>query len=127
MVADAGGAAAAAATSIVAAVQAGAQMAAQQADGPVEQQQASWSSPPRPPDYPPLARRRDQEGEVLLRLDLDTQGRVTAAQVLQSSGYPLLDRAALAAGSGWQLLPARINGVAVTSYVRIPVQFRLDQ
>nr|WP_256558011.1 energy transducer TonB [Marinobacterium sedimentorum] len=122
MVADAG-AAAAASASVVAAAQAG----VQQADGPIEQQQAAWRSPPRPPEYPPLARRRDQEGEVLLRLDLDTQGRVTAAQVLQSSGYPLLDRAAQAAGSRWHLLPARINGVAVTSYVRIPVQFRLDQ
>ncbi len=120
MVADAGGEAASAPA-------ASAQAGTQAGKGPIEQQQAAWRNPPRPPEYPPLARRRAQEGEVLLRLDLDTQGRVTAAQVLQSSGYPLLDRAALAAGSGWHLLPARINGVAVASYVRIPVQFRLDQ
>lgn len=100
---------------------------AQPADGPMEQQQAAWRSPPRPPVYPMLARRRAQEGEVLLRLDLDMRGRITSARVLVSSGYPLLDAAALQAGSDWRLQPARINGVGVASYVKIPVQFRLDQ
>lgn len=93
---------------------------------PVEQQ-AAWRRSPRPPVYPALARRRDQEGEVLLRLDLDARGQITEARVLVSSGFPLLDQAALSAGRGWQLLPALLNGVAVASYVQVPVQFRLDQ
>lgn len=93
---------------------------------PVEQQ-AAWRHSPRPPVYPALARRRDQEGEVLLRLDLDARGQITEARVQVSSGFPLLDQAALSAGRGWQLLPALVDGVAVASYVRIPVQFRLDQ
>ncbi|NVK39616.1 MAG: energy transducer TonB [Oceanospirillaceae bacterium] len=94
------------------------------ADAPVERD-PQWRRPPQPPVYPPLARRRGQEGEVMLRLDIDARGEVTGARVLNSSGHPLLDRAAREAGLGWQLMPARINGIAVASYVTIPVQFRL--
>ena len=94
------------------------------ADAPVARD-PQWRRPPQPPVYPPLARRRGQEGEVMLRLYIDARGEVTGARVLNSSGHPLLDRAAREAGLGWQLMPARINGIAVASYVTIPVQFRL--
>lgn len=97
---------------------------AQPVSAPVERE-PQWRRPPQPPVYPALARRRGQEGEVMLRLDIDARGDVTGARVLASSGYPLLDRAAQQAGLGWELVPARIDGIAVASYVTIPVQFRL--
>jgi protein TonB len=44
--------------------------------------------------YPPLARARGWEGVVLMELRLEANGDISHLQVLESSGYPLLDRAA---------------------------------
>ena len=50
----------------------------------------------RPPvDYPLEARRAHQTGEGRVRLYVDTSGRITATKVLQSTGHPLLDAAAV--------------------------------
>ncbi|WP_207062935.1 energy transducer TonB [Motiliproteus sp. SC1-56] len=46
--------------------------------------------------YPIKARRKHWEGEVILRVTLARNGRIGAARVDRSSGYPLLDQAALA-------------------------------
>ena len=45
--------------------------------------------------YPLLARKRGWEGTVRLALHIDGQGRVVAAEVSESSGHRVLDRAAL--------------------------------
>ncbi|WP_244120022.1 energy transducer TonB, partial [Burkholderia gladioli] len=45
------------------------------------------------PDYPPKARRLEQEGTVVVRLTIGADGAVKTARVARSSGYPLLDAA----------------------------------
>lgn len=45
--------------------------------------------------YPLLARRRGWQGEVLLGFQLSARGQITDIRVARSSGYPLLDRAAV--------------------------------
>lgn len=47
-------------------------------------------------DYPPEAKKRKQQGTVVLAFSIDRAGEVLAARIHTSSGYPLLDRAALA-------------------------------
>jgi protein TonB len=47
------------------------------------------------PGYPRAAVRERQEGTVRVGLDVGPDGRVQAAAVLSSSGWPLLDEAAL--------------------------------
>lgn len=42
-------------------------------------------------DYPSSSLRNNEEGAVGFRLDIGTDGRVTACTVTQSSGHPLLD------------------------------------
>lgn len=77
--------------------------------------------------YPALARRRGWEGSVVLRLDLDSEGRLQHIAVEQSSGHRILDRAALDA------LKALSGRVPVASDInqplnglRIPVEYRLQ-
>lgn len=79
----------------------------------------------RPPRYPDIARRNRWEGTVLLKLSIDTQGRVTHVEVATSSGFSVLDAEAVAAVRIWRGEPARRDGVAVESEEYLPVRFRL--
>ncbi len=81
--------------------------------------------PPQPAAYPPRAVELNQQGEVLVRVRLDTDGTAVEILLHRPSGYPLLDRAALAAVRGWHFLPAMRDGRAVPAWVEIPVRFHL--
>ncbi|MFZ5654400.1 MAG: energy transducer TonB family protein [Pseudomonadota bacterium] len=78
-----------------------------------------------PPRYPPAARRLGQEGVVELLVALSASGAVTGVAVVESSGAPSLDRAAVAAVRGWRCLPARAGGVAVAAQARQRIRFSL--
>jgi periplasmic protein TonB len=77
------------------------------------------------PAYPLLARRRHQEGLVLLTAKVTAQGRAAEVMIKTSSGFPLLDEAALQAVRDWQFKPARIGSIAVESEIEVPVRFEL--
>lgn len=77
------------------------------------------------PEYPLAARQRNEQGRVLLLVQLDAEGRVLDAQLRLSSGSPLLDQAALDAVRRWRFSPARSRGVPVTSHLLVPVRFSL--
>lgn len=79
---------------------------------------------PSPP-YPRLARRAGEQGSVLLRLELDHEGRVARVEIVESSGFTRLDRAAQETLSGWRFEPRREDGRAVASSVLHRVTFRL--
>ena len=55
------------------------------------------------PPYPWVCRKRQQEGTVILSVKLTSDGRVAEAHLDTSSGYSLLDDAALAGVKGWIL------------------------
>lgn len=76
-----------------------------------------------PPNYPADALAEGKEGTVVVRIDIDAQGAVTAAQVERSAGDPRLDNAALAAVKTWRFNPEIRNGKAVSSRVRVPIMF----
>lgn len=77
------------------------------------------------PEYPALARRRQQEGTVVLEALVTREGTVGGLAVHQSSGYPLLDEAALKGVKGWRFEPGRRGAVAVVMKVLVPVRFGL--
>jgi protein TonB len=81
---------------------------------------------PEPP-YPPTARRRHQEGLVLLRVKVNPQGRAVRVEIKNSSGFPLLDEAAQSAVRDWEFQPARLGLFAVESEIEVPVRFKLTQ
>ncbi|MCL2022473.1 MAG: energy transducer TonB [Betaproteobacteria bacterium] len=70
--------------------------------------------------YPLEAIAQQQEGEVWVRIFFDEAGEVIAARLEESSGYPLLDNAALRAVRSLQSLPADDMESVI-----LPVRFRL--
>ena len=77
------------------------------------------------PVYPELARRRGQEGTVRLLVQVGTDGVVHNLGILHSSGYTLLDEAAVRAVRRWRFKPAFGRGGIVAGEVIVPVEFRL--
>ncbi|MGB6087825.1 TonB family protein [Parvibaculum sp.] len=80
---------------------------------------------PRPPVYPNRARDLGQEGVAMVRVKLDDEGNAAEVIILESSGYALLDHAAIRAARGWQFEPERRDGRPVIAWVHIPVHFAL--
>lgn len=79
------------------------------------------------PEYPIPSRRRREEGIVLLDVAVDADGKPSSISLNRSSGYPLLDRAALDAVRRWTFEPARAGGVPMFSRVVVPVRFSLSE
>jgi periplasmic protein TonB len=81
-----------------------------------------------PPDYPVRARRRGEQGTVMLRVLVGSDGAVLRAEIAQSSGYRLLDDAAVeAVRKRWRFVAARRDGEAVESWVIVPIRFALTE
>lgn len=78
-----------------------------------------------PPRYPEQARRAGWQGTVLLELTVAPSGDVTNVRVLESSGYDVLDAAAVTAVRQWKGRPARRGGEPVSSTEVLPVRFKL--
>ena len=79
-----------------------------------------------PPTYPATARRRAEQGTVTVRVLVAADGSVERAELAESSGFDSLDDAALeTVRSRWRFVPARRDGVAVESWVLVPIRFAL--
>lgn len=77
------------------------------------------------PVYPPASRRMDEQGAVRLRVMVDERGRPQEVQVAESSGFPRLDEAAVAAVRRWVFAPAVQDAVAVPTWTQVSVVFQL--
>lgn len=78
------------------------------------------------PEYPLAARRRRQSGSVVLNVTVSGSGRATEISIKTSSGYDLLDQAALKAVKAWEFKPARIGAVGMESKIEVPIRFKLS-
>jgi periplasmic protein TonB len=81
----------------------------------------------RPPSYPEIARRRGQQGRVVLHVNVSAEGMPIAVTVAESSGYATLDTAALAAVQQWRFVPASRGGMPIPALAEVPVRFRLTE
>jgi TonB family protein len=76
------------------------------------------------PVYPDVARNAGIEGDIVLRANISSDGRVTNLKVL--SGPPILARAAIDAVQHWRYQPVRINGRPANVVTTLIVAFRLQ-
>ena len=79
------------------------------------------------PEYPWIARAQGHQGRVIISVWVGAEGQADELAVLQSSGYPNLDRAAVEAVRHWRFRPARRGGIETGSLLYVPVVFRLDE
>ena len=80
-----------------------------------------------PPPYPTQALKRRQSGVVMLRVRVDAQGRPLDAQVAQSSGFRLLDTAALKfVVARWHFIPATRDGLPIEAVALVPISFVIE-
>ncbi len=77
------------------------------------------------PAYPESCRKANISGTTVVGLTIGTDGSVVSAWVASSSGNGTLDSAAVNAVYGWQFVPAKQNGVAITCNSQVPVTFNL--
>jgi protein TonB len=72
------------------------------------------------PEWPRLCRRLGERGRVVLRVLIGTDGKARSVQVKQSSGFPRLDEASVAAVQAGRYIPGKRGGVPEEMWVNIP-------
>lgn len=71
--------------------------------------------------YPPASRQAREEGTVIVRITVDSQGRPTGVTIVKSSGYSGLDRAAIE--GAWR---CKIRNAKEGMVLDVPLRFNLD-
>jgi len=79
-----------------------------------------------PPKYPRIARKRGYQGTVVLEVLVDQEGKVGDLRISESSGYSILDRAAMASVKGWVFEPGMKGDQKVDMWVKVPIRFQLN-
>ncbi len=77
------------------------------------------------PRYPSLSRRRNEEGRVVLAVEIRADGAHGSIEIVQSSGHSRLDHAAVQALKRAKFIPAKKGGERVTSTKQVAFTFRL--
>jgi protein TonB len=86
---------------------------------------ADYLNNPTPP-YPHMSRRMGEQGTVVIRVFINTEGRAEKAEIRTSSGYGRLDDTALETVKRWRYVPGTRAGVAEAMWFNVPIRFVLD-
>ena len=78
------------------------------------------------PEYPLIARKRGYQGTVVLDVHVTREGQVRELSLSVSSGYSVLDQAALTSVKTWLFDPGTRGGDKVDMWVKVPVRFKLE-
>jgi len=112
---------------VLTACRGGSQSGGQTSQGaPPESEAPVALNPDMPIAYPPRQFDQKVEGDVTLRLFVDSTGKLIpeSTRVAEPSGYAALDSAALAGSAALRFAPAKRHGVAVATAFLQPVEFR---
>jgi protein TonB len=86
---------------------------------------ADYLNNPKPP-YPTLSKRLGEQGRVIVRVWIGTDGIASQASVKQSSGFDRLDQAAVATVLKWRYVPGKRGGVPEAMWFDVPVNWVLQ-
>lgn len=86
---------------------------------------ADYLNNPKPP-YPALSKRMGEQGKVVVRTLIGTDGHAQEVQLAQSSGFDRLDQAALHAARQWRYVPGKRDGVPQAMWFNVPFTFQLQ-
>jgi protein TonB len=86
---------------------------------------ADYLNNPKPP-YPPVSRRLGEQGKVVVRVFIGTDGSPQKAEIRQSSGFDRLDQVALATVLKWRYVPGKRGGVPEAMWFNVPINFVLE-
>ncbi|HKJ68317.1 MAG TPA: energy transducer TonB [bacterium] len=77
--------------------------------------------------YPIQAYDENIEGKVLLRIYIDEEGMVQYAKIYRSSGYDILDSAAIEVAESARFRPGRVNGEIQGMWLTWPLVYSFDR
>jgi len=86
---------------------------------------ADYLQNPKPP-YPPISKRLNEQGTVVMRVLIGTDGQPQKAEIRKSSGFERLDRSAAETVMKWRYIPGKRAGVAETMWFNVPINFVLE-
>jgi periplasmic protein TonB len=75
------------------------------------------------PSYPAVAMQMHAQGDVVIRAQIDANGKVAGMKVV--SGSALLQQAAVDALRQWKYQPSRLDGQPVPAEILVTIRFRL--
>ena len=78
------------------------------------------------PGYPAAAQRQRLQGKVILKIHVLASGQPDNVTVAKSSGYDILDDAAVKAVTSWGFDPAKRGQTPVDGWVNVPINFKLS-
>jgi len=87
---------------------------------------ARYDGTPIPASYPVVARRLGQQGLVVVEVWLDKEGKQDKRLIKRSSGFALLDKAALEMVIKNRFLPYSEGGIPKPSRLLVPIAFKLQ-
>ena len=86
---------------------------------------AAYLNNPKP-SYPAISKRMGEQGKVVLRVLIGTDGLPQKVEISKSSGFDRLDRQAQEAVMRWRFVPGKRNGVPETMWNLVPINFVLE-
>ena len=78
------------------------------------------------PTYPISAQRQGIEGYVILRLNIDSNGKVKTVFVVDSEPMGVFERSARDAARRFEFTPARLRGASVPTTIEKKIVFSLQ-
>ncbi len=76
------------------------------------------------PVYPSLSLKNREQGTVVLRVLVKSDGTAGNVEIKSSSDYPRLDQSAIQAVKAWRFNPATVDGKSIDEWYEVPIIFK---